>query len=173
LFDGRELGDREMELRDAERKDVPGILSIFNEVIVNSTAVYFLAPVELGEREAWFDNRRAAGYPVIVAIDGNDVVGFASFGAWRTAPAYAWTVEHTVHVRAGSRGRGIGSALVSELFGVARAMGKHVMIGGIDAENTRSLAFHRRLGFEPVAHFRSVGRKFDRWLDLLFVQRQL
>jgi len=162
-----------MELRHAERKDLPGILSIFNEVIVNSSAVYFFAPVELGEREAWFENRRAKGYPVIVAVDGSKVLGFASFGDWRSAPGYAWTVEHTVHVQAECRGSGIGSALVSELLVLAKTMGKHVMIGGIDAENTRSLAFHVRLGFEPVAHFREVGRKFDRWLDLLFVQRQL
>ena len=162
-----------MELRDAERADLPQILAIFNEVVANSTAIYFHAPVELANREAWFDARKAAGYPVTVAVDGGEVIGFGSFGDWRFSPGYAWTVEHTVHVRADRRRTGVGRAIVEDLVERARAMGKHVMLGGVDADNTASLAMHARLGFEPVSHFREVGRKFDRWLDLMFVQKGL
>lgn len=162
-----------MEIRDARVEDLEAILAIYNEVIVNSTAVYFFEPVDLSERAAWFEARRAAGFPVIIAWDGGEVVGFGSFGAFRAPPGYAWTVEHTVHVRAGRRGQGIGRCLVNELIERARALGKHVMIGGVDADNAGSLAFHQRLGFAPVAHFHQVGRKFNRWLDLVFVERQL
>jgi len=162
-----------MHIRDAAPEDLPGILAIFNEVIANSTAVYFFEPVDLAERTAWFEARRQAGFPVLVADEGGDIAGFASFGDFRGPPCYAWTVEHSVHIRADRRGQGLGRALVETLVERARAMGKHVMIGGIDAENAASLAMHARLGFEPVARFREVGRKFDRWLDLVFVQRRL
>ncbi len=162
-----------MELRDAERTDLPEILAIFNDVVANSTAIYFHAPVELANREAWFDARKAAGYPVTVAVDAGEVIGFGSFGDWRASPGYAWTVEHTVHVRSDRRRNGVGRAIVEDLIERARGMGKHVMLGGVDAENAASLAMHASLGFEPVAHFREVGRKFDRWLDLVFVQKQL
>ena len=162
-----------MEIRDARLEDLEAILAIYNEVIVNSTAVYYFEPVDLGERAAWFASRRSAGFPVLVASERGEIVGFASFGAFRAAPGYAWTVEHTVHVRAARRGQGIGRTLVGDLIDRARAHGKHVMIGGVDADNAGSLAFHRRLGFTPVAHFHQVGRKFDRWLDLVFVELQL
>ena len=115
------------------------------------------------------------GLSVMVATDpGGDVLGFASFGDWRGAWAgYLYTVEHSVHVRNDVRGQGIGRALVESLFPLALGLGKHVMIGGIDAANDASIRFHERLGFERVAHFREVGHKFGRWLDLVFMQRFL
>jgi phosphinothricin acetyltransferase len=82
-------------------------------------------------------------------------------------------VEHTVHVHASWRGRGVGSELVRALIPRAVALGKHVMIGGIDADNVASLRFHERIGFEQVAHFKEVGFKFGRFLDLVFVQLRL
>jgi phosphinothricin acetyltransferase len=78
-----------------------------------------------------------------------------------------------VHVRADRRGRGVGRALVTALFPLAAGLGKHVMVAGVDADNAASIALHERLGFERVARFREVGRKFDRWLDLVFLQRYL
>jgi L-amino acid N-acyltransferase len=152
------------------------VLAIYNEVIATSTAVYSLEPSTLEERQGWFRTRRSSGFPVLVALNtGNDdVIGFASFGEWRGAwPGYRYTVEYTVHVRHDVRGAGVGRVLVEGLFPLARALGKHVMIGGIDAANDASIRFHERLGFERVAHFREVGHKFDRWLDLIFVQRFL
>lgn len=159
-------------VRPATHADLPDILAIYNEVIANSTAVYAMGPVDLDERRTWLDGRVAAGYPVLVATEGSGVLGFASFGDWRgTWPGYRYTVEHSVHVRADHRGRGIGRLLVEALFPLAAALGKHVMIAGVDAENAASIRFHERLGFAPVARFREVGHKFDRWLDLVFLQR--
>ena len=162
-------------VRGAIEADLPAVLAIYNEVIATSTAVYALEPATLDERRAWFSSRSAVGLPVLVAVgpDG-DVLGFASFGEWRGAwPGYRYTVEHSVHVRHDVRGRGVGRALVEALFPLALALGKHVMIGGIDAANDASIRFHQRLGFERVAHFREVGHKFGRWLDLVFMQRFL
>ena len=94
--------------------------------------------------------------------------------SWRASwPGYRYTVEHSVHVQAAARGAGVGRRLLEALFPRALALRKHVMIGGIDADNRASIRFHERLGFVPVAHFREVGHKFGRWLDLVFVQRLL
>ncbi len=162
-------------IRDADAADLPQILAIYNEVIASSTAVYTEVPVDLAERQAWLAAKQAAGHPVLVAEDGGGGgAGFASFGPWRGAwPGYRHTVEHSVHVGAGSRGNGIGRALMEGLFPRAAALGMHVMIGGIDAANAGSIRFHGRLGFVEVAHFREVGVKFGRWLDLVFMQRFL
>jgi phosphinothricin acetyltransferase len=159
-----------MYIDDAAEADLPAILAIHNEVVANSTAIYANDPTTLDERAAWRTGRLAQGYPVLVARDGDEVLGFASFGDFRAWPGYAATVEHSVHVRADARRRGVGRALLSALPDRARAIGKHVILGGIDADNAGSLALHQSLGFEKVAHFRQVGRKFDRWLDLVFVQ---
>jgi len=163
-----------MQLRDASAGDLPGILAIYNEIIATSTAVYSLVPTTLEERRDWFDARIAGGYPVLVAVRDARVIGFSSFGEWRGAwTGYRYTVEHTVHVHVGARGAGVGRQLLEALFPRALALHKHVMIGGIDADNQASIRFHERLGFVPVAHFREVGHKFGRWLDLVFVQKLL
>jgi len=162
-------------VRDATEGDLPSVLAIYNEIIASSTAVYSLEPSTLEERQAWFRARSAMGFPVVVAVNADDdVVGFASFGEWRGAwPGYRYGFEHTVHVRHDMRGCGAGLALVETLLPRALAAGKHGMIGGLDAGDDASIRFHQRLGFEPVAHFREVGHKFGRWLDLIFMQRFL
>lgn len=162
-----------MQIREAEAGDLPGLLAIYNEVIATSTAIYADDPATLEDRRAWWAGRRAQGYPVLVAADAAGIAGFASFGDFRAAPGYRFTVEHTVHIRADRRRQGLGAALVGALLPRAAALGKHVMIAGVDASNAASIALHERLGFQPVAHFREVGRKFDRWLDLVFLQRFL
>ena len=137
-----------MIIRDATHTDLPGILAIYNEVIVNSTAIYALGPVTLEDRAAWLEARQARQYPVLVAMEGDEVLGFASYGDWRGAWAgYKFTVEHSVHVRDGRRGSGIGRRLMLQLINEAQQAGLHVMIGGIDAENGASIKFHESLGF--------------------------
>lgn len=160
-------------IRPAATEDLPEILAIYNEVIANSTAIYTETPVSLADRQAWFEARHQQGFPVLVAADASGVLGFASFGDFRAWPCYRYSVEHSVHIRAGARGRGLGAKLVEALLVEAHKLGKHVMIAGVDAANHASLRFHERLGFEPVGHFREVGFKFNRWLDLVFLQRMI
>ncbi|HVH17680.1 MAG TPA: GNAT family N-acetyltransferase [Myxococcota bacterium] len=162
-----------MEIRSAQPADLPGITAIYNDVLATSTAIYAHTPSTLEARREWVQSRQKSGYPVLVAADRGDVQGFASFGDFRSWPGYRYSVEHTVHVRADRRRHGIGSALVVALLEPARALGKHAMIGGIDADNAASIRMHERLGFEKVAHLPEVGRKFGRWLDLVLVQRLL
>jgi phosphinothricin acetyltransferase len=164
-----------MITRDAVEEDFDAITAIYNEVLLNSTAIYNDVPATVAERVAIWQSRRQQNYPTLVACEGaacegNSVLGFASFGDFRAWPGYRFTVEHTVHVAASARGKGIGSALMKSLIPRAAALGKHVMVGGIDAENSASLRFHERLGFTPVAHFKEVGFKFGRFLDLVFVE---
>lgn len=161
------------DIRDAREEDLQGILAIHNDVIATSTAIYQDEAADLDERRVWWSQRRAQGYPVIVALDDRGVAGFASFGEFRSRPGYRFTVEHSVHVRADVRGQGVGAALMDRLLEQAVAMRKHVMIGGIDAENAASLRFHARFGFTEAARLNQVGFKFGRWLDLVFVQRIL
>lgn len=160
-----------LEIRAATRAELPAILVIYNEVIRTSTAVFSEEEVTLENREAWLAAKAAAGYPVLIACDAGSVRGFATLGDFRAWPGYRYTVEHSVHVDAGHRGRGIGSALVRALLGEAARLGKHVMVAGIDAANAGSIRMHERLGFREAGHFREVGCKFGRWLDLKFLQR--
>ena len=163
-----------MFIRDAHEDDLPAILEIFNAVIAKSTAVYRDDPVPLEERRAWYMARRRGGFPVFVAEREGRVVGFSSFGEFRGAySGYRHSVEHSVHVAASARGRGVGTELVEALFPRARALGMHVMIGAVDAQNEGSLRFHDKLGFARAGLLREVGRKFGRWLDLAFVVKNL
>ncbi len=160
-----------MQIRDAGEPDLPGLLAIYNDVIATSTAIYSNLPVTLEDRTQWWRARVAQGYPVLVASDNSGVLGFCTFGDFRPWPGYRFTVEHSVHVRANCRGQGVGKELVKALFPRATALGKHVMIAGVDAANAGSIRFHEQLGFERAGQLREVGHKFDRWLDLVFLQR--
>ena len=160
-----------MIVRDAEEADLPGVLAIYNEVIAHSTAVFSDQPATLDDRRAWLGQRRGLGYPVLVAEDAQGVAGFASFGDFRSWPGYRHTVEHSIHVRAGARRSGVGRLLLEPLIARAAALGKHVMLAGIDGGNAASLAYHARFGFVEAGRLREVGSKFGRWSDLVFLQR--
>ena len=162
-----------MEVRDAAEDDLAALVAIYNDVIATSTATYTTALVTLEDRRQWWRARVAAGYPVLVAVDESGVSGFATFGEFRPWPGYRFTVEHTVHVRSDRRGGGVGTRLLEALFPRAAALGKHMMIAGVDAANVASIRFHERLGFERAGCLREVGHKFDRWLDLVFLQRRI
>jgi phosphinothricin acetyltransferase len=157
-------------IRDARDEDIPGITAIYNEIIASSTAVFREQPYNVEERYGWWRTRCLDGFPTLVAADEAGVLGFATFGAFRSSPGYRFTVEHTVHVASAARGTGAGTDLMHSLIPRARSLGKHVMLGGIDAANQASLRFHARLGFEQIAHLSEVGFKFERFLDLIFVR---
>lgn len=163
-----------MEIRDAASADVAGITAIYNDAVENTTAIWNATRVDVANREAWLADRERAGYPVLVAVDGDGaVLGYASFGDWRAWEGYRHTVEHSVYVRADQRGKGIGKALMLALIERARSLGKHVMVAGIEAGNAGSIALHEKLGFEAVGLLKQVGMKFGSWLDLAFLQLTL
>ena len=159
-----------LRIRDGSDDDLPAILDIYNHAIATTTAVFSYRPHTLDMRREWFAEKRAKGHPVLVADMDGAVAGFATYGPFRAWPAYRYSVEHSVYVAAPARRRGVARQLVTALLARARAQEFHVVIGGIVAENDASLALHAALGFERVAHFRQVGYKFGRWLDLVFMQ---
>jgi phosphinothricin acetyltransferase len=160
-------------IRDATEADLSAILAITNQAIAETTAVWNNTLATLEARTAWLKDRQGRGFPVLVAQDGGEVLGFASFGDFRPFEGYLHTVEHSIYVAPGAQRRGIGAALLAELVARAQAMGKHVIVGGIEAGNAGSLALHRRAGFVEVGRLPQVGRKFGRWLDLVFMQKTL
>jgi phosphinothricin acetyltransferase len=163
-----------MHIRDATLGDAPGILAIYNDAVLNTTAIWNEVLVDLANREKWIADRQALGYPVLVAVDAQQhVLGYASFGDWRAFDGYRHTVEHSVYVHQGHRGSGIGRLLMQALIERARTLGKHVMVAAIEAGNTSSIALHQRLGFEQTGLMPEVGTKFGRWLDLAFLQLRL
>lgn len=160
-------------LRDAAEADLPAILAIHNDAVARSTAIWSIHPATLDSRRAVLEARRAAGFPFILAEVDGAVAGYASFGEFRAWDGYARTVEHSVYVREDMRGKRIGAMLLDGLIGEAARLDKHVMVGGVEASNLASLALHRSFGFEEAGRLREVGLKFDRWLDLVFMQKIL
>ena len=150
------------------------IVDIFNEAILNSTALYDYTPRPLESMTEWFRQKEAARYPVIgLEDDDGTLLGFASYGQFRVRPAYKYTVEHSIYTAPEARRRGVASGLIAALTERARELGKHMIIGGIASENEASLALHRKLGFSETGRLPEVGFKFGRWLDLVLMQRFL
>lgn len=157
-------------IRQATAADLPAILEIYNDVIVNTTAVYDYNPHTIAMRQQWFETKQQQGFPVFVAEENGEVLGFSSIGPFRAWAAYQYTVENSIYVAAAARGRGIAKLLMPPLIEAARQLKLHTMVAGIDASNEASIALHKKFGFTEVAYFKEVGYKFNRWLDLKFLQ---
>jgi L-amino acid N-acyltransferase YncA len=157
-------------LRDALESDLPAILEIYNDIILTTTAIYSEEPHTLQMRLDWFNERKQAGFPVIVAEQNGVLVGFATYGKFRVWPCYRFTVEHSLYVHRDNRGQGISKILLQEIVSLAKSAGMHALIAGVDSENDISLQLHLKFGFTQVARFKEVGFKFNRWLDLIFLE---
>ena len=157
-------------IRHATENDLPQILEIYNEIIQNTTAVYYYDLHTLEMRKQWFNERKAQGFPIFVAEEDGVVLGMSTIGPFRVHAAYQYTVENTIHVAAHARGKGIAKLLMPPLINAARELKLHAIVAGIDADNEVSIALHKKFGFVEVAHFKQVGYKFDRWLDLKFLE---
>lgn len=165
-----------MIIRDAVRTDMAAVTEVANALLRTTTVTWSTDPERIADREGWFDRQQAHGFPVLVADTGDAVVGFASYGSFRGEgrwPGYRYTVEHSVHVDRAHWHTGVGRLLLEALVERARVAGMHVMIGAVDGDNERSIRFHERLGFRVVGRLPETGWKFDRWLDLVLVQRIL
>jgi phosphinothricin acetyltransferase len=161
-------------VRDATLTDMPALRDLYNATIPTTTHAWTETLQTLEAREAWFARQCDRGHPVLVADDDGTVVGFTAYGDFRGEgkwPGYRFTVEHTIHIDEAYWGRGIGRRLLEELMARGRAAGIHVMVAAIDSDNRESIAFHERIGFTIVARMPEVGRKFDRWLELVLMQR--
>jgi L-amino acid N-acyltransferase len=149
----------------------PEILAIFNDAILNTTALWEYKARTLETMKTWFEIKATGNFPVIGALDETGkLIGFASYGTFRPWAAYKYSVEHSVYLRADQQGKGLGKLFMQELIKNAKSQGYHNIIGAIDADNKSSIAFHEKLGFEYSGTIKQAGYKFGRWLDFVFYQ---
>jgi len=159
------------KLKPCTSNQLPEILEIFNDAILNSTALYDYKIRTLESMNAWYDDKIKNNYPLIGVFDENDLLlGFATYGMFRVRPAYKYTVEHSVYVRSDTRGQGIGKILHQEIIKNAEAQNFHVLVGVIDASNAVSIKMHENEGFTLVGILKQSGYKFGKWLDAAFYQ---
>jgi L-amino acid N-acyltransferase len=162
-----------IKIREATMTDLPEMLEIYNEVIVNTTAVYDYDPHTLEMRQKWFETKQEQGFPVFVAEENGVIYGFSTIGPFRNWAAYKYSVENSIYVAVAARGKGIGKLLLPPIIKAAKDRNMHTIVAGIDATNESSIKLHKHFGFVEVAHFKQVGYKFGKWLDLKFFQLML
>ena len=161
-------------IRPSADTDIPAIASIYAHAVTHGTASFELAPPSLAEMMS----RRAAildgGYPYLVAERGDEILGYAYAGAYRTRPAYRSTVEDSIYVAPAAQGQGVGRALLSRLIEACEALDFRLMVAVIGDEDSHgSVRLHRSLGFEPVGILKGIGYKHGRWLSTVLMQRVL
>jgi L-amino acid N-acyltransferase len=160
-------------IRDATAADLPAIRALFNALIPTTTIAWRDDEATVEEMAAWFAEQQADGHPILVAEHDGEVVGYTCWTGFRRFPGYRHTAELTVHVDGDHHGRGVGRALLTALVEEAARRDVHVLVAAVDGDNTGSIAFHQALGFVEVARMPEVGRKFDRWLELVLLQRTI
>ena len=161
-----------MTIRPATTADLPGILEIYNDAVLNTTATYDYEPRTLEHRTQWFEERQRDNFPVFVAVDeAGRVVGWSALNPFHARFGYRFTSENSIYVAADQRGKGVGKLLLAPLLEAARTRGLHAIIAAIDATNEASLRLHAAFGFERVGHFKETGFKFGRWLDVVYMQK--
>lgn len=161
-----------MLIRLATPDDLNAINSIYNFYVPTSTTTYQEIESTIDERISWF-TKRDSRHVVTVAEKDNEIVGWGSLNPFRERAAYRFTTEHSVYVRHDCFRIGIGSALLADLIERAKQANFRTIVAGIDSEQLASVALHSRFGFIECARFKQVGFKFDRWLDVIFMQRML
>lgn len=160
----------EIVIRPATFEDLPAILEIVNHAILNTTAIYDYDARTLEEQQTWFEEKQTSKFPVIIAKNTNEVLGFGTFGSFRVKVGYRFTIEHSVYVTDKAIGKGIGKLILQKLIDLAKEQNYHSIIGVIDASNLGSIEFHKKFGFIEAGILKQVGYKFDKWLDVSLMQ---
>ena len=162
----------DIRIRPATIHDLGRINEIYNYYVLHSTCTYQEVPHTAEERARWFEDHGAA-HPIIVAESEDRVVGWGSLSRFHSRSAYRFSTENSIYVDHELQRRGIGGRLLADLIERGRAAGHHTIVAGIDGEQQASVAIHSKFGFEHVARLRQVGFKFNRWLDVIYMQVML
>ena len=160
-------------IREATENDLPEILDIYNDAILNTTAIYDYKIQTLEDRRQWYEKKKLDGYPLFVFEENGKAVAFATFGPFRAWPAYKYTVEHSVYVHKDYRNKGIGTKLMQQIIKTADEREFATLVAGIDAANESSIKMHEKMGFRFAGVIKKAGFKFGGWLDLVFYQLEL
>jgi L-amino acid N-acyltransferase YncA len=163
-----------MNLRPALPADIPAIAAIYGHHVIHGLASFETEPPSAAEMTSRHAAIVASGYPYLVATDDAQVLGYAYASAFRTRPAYRYTVEDSVYVAPDAVGRGTGRALLTRLIAECEARGYRQMLAVIgDSDNAPSIRLHAACGFGRMAVFNGTGFKHGRWVDTVFMQRAL
>ncbi len=163
-----------MEIRPATETDIPAIAAIYQPAVATGTASFELAPPDEAEMLRRFKSITASGYPYVVAIIDGRVAGYAYASAYRTRPAYRFTVENSIYVASGFQGKKVGTALLGRLISDCSRSGFRLMVAVIgDSANFASITLHRRAGFRFSGTLHAVGYKFGKWLDSVVMELPL
>lgn len=163
-------GHADIAIRDAQAADAAALAALYNHYVVDTVVTFELDPVAPEDMRARIAQVQAQGLPWLLAEHAGDAFGYVYAAPWRTRAAYRHSVEASVYLAPQATGRGLGSALYRALLARLQACGAHAVIGGIALPNAASVRLHERLGFDKVAHFRQVGRKFGQWVDVGYWQ---
>lgn len=164
------MADSDESIRPATLDDAEQIAEIYNHYVLTSTITFEEEPVSAAEMARRISEVQAASLPWIVATRDHQVIGFAYANKWKARAAYRYSTEVTVYLRSGLGNSGTGSRLYTQLFAALKAAGVHAVIGGVALPNEASLRLHQKFGFAQVAHFKEVGFKFNRWIDVTYWQ---
>jgi phosphinothricin acetyltransferase len=167
------MGSETATIRAAELSDAASIAAIYNHYVAETVVTFEEDPVSAEEMARRIEGVRSASLPWLVAEEGGQVTGYAYAAPWKTRAAYRFSVEITVYLAPGNVGRGIGSMLYRHLFSILQTLDVHAVIGGVALPNEASVALQEKFGLEKVAHFREVGFKFNRWIDVGYWERIL
>jgi phosphinothricin acetyltransferase len=161
-------------VRRAQREDVPAILEIYNEAVLNTTATADYEPRSPESRYEWFDAHARDGYAIFVAEnERGDVVGWSSLSPYKERFGYRFSTENSIYIHPAWRGQGVGKLLMPPLIEAARERGFHAILAGISSDNEASLRLHAQFGFEKVAHFKETVYKFGHWIDVVYMEKLL
>lgn len=161
-----------MTIRAATADDLDSIRAIYNSAVLTTTATFDTEPQSQPDAHQWFAHHDER-FAVLVAVDGDRVVGWASLSRWSDRCAYEGTVEISLYVDDNHRGRGIGQQLAQAVVAHGKSVGFHSIIARIAGESDASVHIHRKLGFLSMGTMREAGYKFDRFLDVHFFQLML
>jgi len=161
-----------VNIRPAVLADCEAINAIYNYYVAQSTCTYQLEPSTAEERAEWFHGH-GPRQPILVAEEHGRVIGWGSLSPFRERAGYRFTIENSIYIHHDHHRRGIGARMLEELIALAREHGYRVLIAGVDGEQDGSKRLHQKYGFVEVAHFRNIGFKFERWLDVFFYQLEL
>lgn len=162
-----------MIIRPVEPRDLPAILDFWNPIIRETTIIFSSEERTEESLGAMIVTRRAAGREMLLAEEAGVVLGIATYDQFRGGLGYVHAMEHTVLLAPSARGRGVGRALMAAIEDHARARGAHTLVAAVDAANAGGIGFHEAIGFQRVGYLPESGRKFDRWLDLVLLQKLL
>ena len=161
-------------VRPARRSDLPQLVAIYNHYIEHSAATFDTEPVSVESRVPWFDSFSAVGpYRLLVACEGERVIGCASASSYRAHPAFSQTVEFGIYLDPQFRGGGVGSALYESLLDQVSSEELHLAVAGIALPNDASVALHRKFGFTDVGVFEEYATKHGAYISSLWMQRRL